>query len=135
MESPHEMAGFEPPVPACYTFLDWERSMRRIAIAGKGGSGKTTISGTLARLSSRALGGLLAVDGDPNPNLATVLGISHDGPWPLLPTTLLVREEQPNCVVSRLARPLSEILDTYGVKGPDGVRLLALGQVEAAGKG
>ena len=109
--------------------------MRRIAIAGKGGSGKTTISGTLARISSRALGGLLAVDGDPNPNLATVLGISRDEPWPLLPKTLLVREQRPDCVRSRLAQPLEEILETYGVAGPDGVRLLALGQVEAAGKG
>lgn len=109
--------------------------MRRIAIAGKGGTGKTTISGTLARLSGRRLGGILAIDGDPNPNLATVLGITRSGRWPLLPHDLLVREEQRDCVHSRLAQPLAEILDRYAVDGPDGVRLLALGEVEQAGKG
>ena len=107
--------------------------MRRIAIAGKGGSGKTTISGTFARLSGRRLGGVLAIDGDPNPNLATVLGIEHSGPWPLLPHDLVHRGS--DCVDTPLSRPLDEILDTYGVDGPDGVKLLALGEVEQAGKG
>ena len=47
----------------------------RIAVAGKGGVGKTTISGTLARLLSRRVGGALAVDGDSNPNLGVALGL------------------------------------------------------------
>lgn len=109
--------------------------MKRIAIAGKGGSGKTTISGTMARLWARRLDdGLLAVDGDPNPNLATVIGISRDQPWPLLPHELLHREV-PAGAKTRLAEPLDVILDRYGVDGPDGVKLIALGEVERAGKG
>ena len=44
----------------------------RIAIVGKGGAGKTTIAGALARtLAARGLR-VLAIDADPDANLATV---------------------------------------------------------------
>ena len=111
--------------------------MKRIGIAGKGGSGKTTISGTLARLSARASEHeILAIDGDPNPNLETVLGISRETPWPLLPRDLLTHDEQEDGKrIPRLTLPISEIFDKHSVLGPDGVRLLALGEVEGAGQG
>jgi CO dehydrogenase maturation factor len=47
----------------------------KLAIAGKGGSGKTSISGTLCRLLARDGHRVLAIDGDSNPNLALTLGI------------------------------------------------------------
>lgn len=53
--------------------------MKRIAVSGKGGSGKTTISGALARLAGRRLGQAPAVDGDPNPNLGRAMGVGHEG--------------------------------------------------------
>src|SRR5260370_741647 len=56
----------------------------RIAIAGKGGAGKTTLSATLARLCGRAGYPVIAIDADPNPNLATALGVPHDAA-PALP--------------------------------------------------
>lgn len=47
-----------------------------IAVAGKGGTGKTTICGMLIRhLSNSKKGHLLAVDADPNSNLNEVLGV------------------------------------------------------------
>ena len=47
-----------------------------IAIAGKGGTGKTTVSGLLIRvLVERADGPVLAIDADPNANLNQVLGL------------------------------------------------------------
>ncbi|MCX5697488.1 MAG: AAA family ATPase [Candidatus Omnitrophica bacterium] len=47
-----------------------------IALAGKGGTGKTTIAGLLVRiLKERKSGSILAIDADPNNNLAEVLGI------------------------------------------------------------
>ena len=47
-----------------------------IAIAGKGGTGKTTISGLLIHyLSKMGKGPVLAVDTDANSNLNEVLGV------------------------------------------------------------
>lgn len=47
-----------------------------IAIAGKGGTGKTTIAALLVRiLKEKNKGSILAVDADPNSNLAEALGI------------------------------------------------------------
>ncbi|MEO5588765.1 MAG: AAA family ATPase, partial [Gemmatimonadaceae bacterium] len=47
----------------------------RIAIAGKGGTGKTTISGTLSRALARRGRNVLAIDADTTPNLSAMLGI------------------------------------------------------------
>jgi len=48
-----------------------------IAVAGKGGTGKTTICGMLVRnLAARSKGHILAVDADPNSNLNEVLGVA-----------------------------------------------------------
>lgn len=47
-----------------------------IAIAGKGGTGKTTISALLVRLlKEKKMGSILAVDADPNSNLGEALGV------------------------------------------------------------
>ena len=47
-----------------------------IAIAGKGGTGKTTLSSLLvSMLASRNQGTVLAIDADPNSNLAEALGL------------------------------------------------------------
>jgi CO dehydrogenase nickel-insertion accessory protein CooC1 len=47
----------------------------KIAVGGKGGSGKTTIAGTLARvLAARGLR-VVALDDDSNPNLALTVGL------------------------------------------------------------
>ena len=46
-----------------------------IAIAGKGGTGKTTLAGLIVRiLKEKKLGSILAVDADPNSSLAEFLG-------------------------------------------------------------
>jgi len=47
-----------------------------IAVAGKGGTGKTTIAALIIRLlKEKNSGSILAIDADPNSNLAEVLGI------------------------------------------------------------
>lgn len=109
--------------------------MKRIAVSGKGGSGKTTISSTLVRLAGRKLGSVLAVDGDPNPNLARAMGLTHEDAWPLLPPSLMVFDEIEGKRVARLGKPLEEILKDHAVPGPDGVRLIALGEVDEPSKG
>ena len=48
-----------------------------IAIAGKGGTGKTTVAALLVRIiKEKKLGSILAVDADPNSNLAENLGLT-----------------------------------------------------------
>jgi CO dehydrogenase maturation factor len=47
-----------------------------IAIAGKGGTGKTTIAALIVRIiKEKKLGSILAVDADPNSNLCEALGL------------------------------------------------------------
>lgn len=49
---------------------------RIIAMAGKGGTGKTTIAALIVRLiKEKKIGSILAIDADPNSNLAEVLGV------------------------------------------------------------
>ncbi len=51
-----------------------------IAVAGKGGTGKTTISSLIIRvLLDRKIGTVLALDADPNSNLNELLGIEVTG--------------------------------------------------------
>lgn len=108
----------------------------RIAVAGKGGSGKTTIAGTLARLLARRGMPVVAIDGDTNPNLAQSLGVEAGAELVALPTDLLVRREDPNAdPPSELKISIEEVLDRYGTPTPDGVRLLVMGKVEHAGRG
>ena len=48
----------------------------KIAVAGKGGSGKTLVAGTLAFLLARAGYTTLAIDADSAPNLGFLLGLT-----------------------------------------------------------
>ena len=45
------------------------------AISGKGGVGKSTVAGTLARLFAEGGQRVLAIDADPDANLASALGV------------------------------------------------------------
>lgn len=110
----------------------------RIAVCGKGGSGKTTIAGTLARLLARAGRQVLAVDGDSNPNLAVTLGIPPEDAdaIPPLPRTLLEqRVDETGATRTVLAEPVDEIVRRYGVRAPDDVTLVLMGRVDHGGAG
>jgi CO dehydrogenase maturation factor len=49
---------------------------RVIALAGKGGTGKTTLAALIVRvLKEKKMGSVLAIDADPNSNLGEVLGV------------------------------------------------------------
>ena len=105
----------------------------KLAIAGKGGSGKTSISGTMARLLARSGHNVLAIDGDSNPNLALTLGIPADrmSDMPTLPSNLLRRTE----AGPMLTATLDEIKASHSVTGPDGVELLVMAHPQHADTG
>ena len=50
----------------------------KVAITGKGGVGKTTLSSTLARMYAQEGRPVLAVDVDPDANLGLALGFSME---------------------------------------------------------
>ena len=111
----------------------------RIAIAGKGGTGKTTIAGTLARALARSGDReVLAIDADTNPNLASVLGISREEAEEIvtLPRNLMERRTLEDGSVKQFFTGNPDALVAeFGVKGPDGVRLMVMGKVGHAGSG
>ncbi|MDX1659976.1 MAG: AAA family ATPase [Nitriliruptorales bacterium] len=109
----------------------------RIAVAGKGGVGKTTIAGTLARALAENGHQVLAMDADPNPNLALTLGVSreHYDDVVALPHGLLEHREVDGEKTVVLTRPIEDIVGAYGIEAPAGIQLIALGQPRSAGGG
>jgi CO dehydrogenase maturation factor len=100
--------------------------MIRIAFAGKGGSGKSSVSGTFARLLARRDRPVLAVDSDPLPGMAYSLGIPVDDH----PTPDDVVVEGPEGGPKWVLRPgldAAGFIHQYSAAGPDGVRYLQFG--------
>ncbi len=105
----------------------------RLAVAGKGGAGKTTLSATLARLVAQAGREVVAIDADANPNLATALGMppSSSAQLSTVPTSLVSRRQGG----TGLVEPIDDVLGRYTLAAPDGVRLLTMGAPAHADEG
>ncbi len=106
----------------------------RIALAGKGGAGKTTISATLSRLWARSGAEVCAIDGDSNPNLGAALGLGGAARSALtsLPTSIVSRRLDGG---PALSISLDEVLLRHAATCPDGVRLLVMGAPAHAEEG
>ena len=116
----------------------------KIAIAGKGGVGKTFVSATLSRLLARDGYEVLAVDADPNLNLGYSLGIDYDESNSIIPLSdneELVREktgvspEQALGNIFNMNPRVNDIVDRFAVNAPDDVKLLVMGTVKGGGTG
>lgn len=103
-----------------------------IAVAGKGGSGKTTVCGLLIRtLVERGLTPLLAVDADPNANLGDALGLATDTSIGRLQAETLAKINDLPAGVP-LSRHLEYELHQAITEG-EGFDLLAMGHGEGPG--
>jgi CO dehydrogenase maturation factor len=115
----------------------------KVAIAGKGGVGKTLVAGTLARLLGRENIKVLAVDADPTPTLATTLGIPPEIANKIIPLTEndeLVEErtgmdKKTYGRMFKLNPRVSDLAQKFGVPGPDNTTLLVAGTVTIGGSG
>ena len=107
----------------------------KLAIVGKGGVGKTTISATICRMIAEKGEKVIAIDGDPNPNLSVALGIDKNQPkQKSLSTDIIERVETDGKWSFRVKMPFDEILQTYGQEIHD-ITLLVVGKPEKAGTG
>ncbi|MEO6121468.1 MAG: AAA family ATPase [Acidimicrobiales bacterium] len=93
--------------------------MNRIAVAGKGGSGKTTVAGVLARVFADDGREVLAVDADSNPNLGISLGIGADRTYALVGTREALLPLGP-----ALASPAEDLVDRFATEAGGGLRIL-----------
>jgi len=112
----------------------------KIAVAGKGGVGKTLIAGALAEFLARKGFTVLAIDADPTPNLAMTLGVSVEEAGKIVPisenTSLIESKTQTGIAgVYNLAFSVEDIIEQFSVKTPYNVNLLVMGTVKSAGAG
>ena len=91
----------------------------KIAVAGKGGAGKTTVAGTIARELARAGHTVLALDADTNPMLGISLGVGPEETYRLL----TVRQGLDDGTVEH-QDSVEGMVEAFGTDAPDGVRLV-----------
>lgn len=112
----------------------------KIAVTGKGGVGKTTLSSTLARLYADEGRTVLAADVDPDANLGLALGLTEDEVNAIVPVSKmkdLARERtaaNASNTFYKLNPEVSDLPDKLA-KDINGVKLLVMGTVDTGGTG
>jgi CO dehydrogenase maturation factor len=114
----------------------------KIAISGKGGVGKSTVAAALALIMAQRGQKVLAIDADPDSNLAACLGVSAEQQKLIVPISRQVDliEQRTGAKVKqygqifKLNPEVSDIADQYAFLH-NGVALLVLGAVEKGGGG
>jgi len=114
----------------------------KIAISGKGGVGKTTLAGMMARILASEGKKVLAIDADPDSNLASAVGLSREALAKLAPIasqTALIEERTGAKKGSfgsmfKLNPKVDDLPDTMGVVH-EGVKLILLGCIPQGGGG
>jgi CO dehydrogenase maturation factor len=112
----------------------------KIAVSGKGGVGKTTFSALLIRTLSDMGKKVLAIDADPDANLAAALGIPDaDRILPIAEMKEMIFERtgaQPGTMGGffKLNPQVDDLPDTYSIR-KDNIKMMRLGSVKKGGGG
>jgi CO dehydrogenase maturation factor len=114
----------------------------KLAVSGKGGVGKSTLAAAIALLMARRRRKVLALDADPDANLAATLGIPEEKRRQIVPISRQVDliEKRTGAKVKqygqifKLNPEVSDIAGSYAIDH-EGVALLVLGAVEQGGSG
>lgn len=97
----------------------------KLVVAGKGGVGKTTIAGTLARVLADRGHAVVALDCDPNPMLGISLGVGAERTEELVGVRQAVddglAEHQPT---------VAGMVDAFGADAPGGARLVVASRLD-----
>jgi CO dehydrogenase maturation factor len=97
----------------------------KIALVGKGGAGKTTVAGTVARALARNGHAVLALDADVNPMLGISLGVGPER------TEALIGARQALDAGQGEHQPTAEgVVEAFGTDAPDGVRLVVVSRID-----
>ena len=96
----------------------------QVVVVGKGGAGKTTAAGTIARALARAGREVIALDCDGNPNLGLSLGLSLEETERLTAVRQALDAEE-----VEHAPTIPVLLERFGTSAPDGVRLVVVSQI------
>ncbi len=112
----------------------------KIAISGKGGVGKTLLTALLARTFAESGYSVLAIDADPDANLAATLGFPD--PEKIVPVSEMKEliEERTGArpgkseIYFKLNPRVDDLPEKYAVKR-NGIRLMVMGRVKRGGSG
>jgi CO dehydrogenase maturation factor len=96
----------------------------RVAVVGKGGSGKTTTAAVIARTLARRGLAVVALDCDSNPNLGISLGLGEDETERLVAMRQALDEGEDH------APAWEDLIDRFGSDAPDGVRLAVVAAIQ-----
>jgi len=114
----------------------------KVAVSGKGGVGKTTLAGVMARVLAGRGHKILAIDADPDANLASAIGVSQEELAKIKPLAQMkdLIEERTGAqkgsygAYFKLNPQVEDLPDRFSVS-KDGVKLMVLGTIPQGGGG
>lgn len=112
----------------------------KIAVSGKGGVGKTTLSAFLVRWFAEQGRKVLAIDADPDANLANALGIKDPSLTPVSQMRELIAERTEAVPGTyggffKLNPRVDDLPEKLSVKQGENIRLMVMGGVKKGGAG